>query len=186
MTPQTYIHDCLGPPEVPPLTNLKKLNKTFNTERFPWGIGPSHGMMIYGLKHTYMLGDIHTCLDTSDIHTIHTYVCLSMYVCMLTMYVCMLSMYVCMYVRASGSTPPTNLKKMNKTFNTEGFPWGIGPSLGMMIYGLKHTYACMYAKLVCMYVRASGSTPPHKSQKIELSFKYWTFFVRNRTHPIGR
>ena len=29
-------HVCmLGPLEVPPLTNLKKLNKTFNTERFP-------------------------------------------------------------------------------------------------------------------------------------------------------
>ena len=65
----TYIHDCLGPPEVPPLTNLKKLNKTFNTEGFPWGIGPSPGMMIYGLKHTYMLGYTHTCLDTSGIHT---------------------------------------------------------------------------------------------------------------------
>ena len=26
-------------------------------------------MIIYGLKHTYMLGDIHTCLNTSDIHT---------------------------------------------------------------------------------------------------------------------
>ena len=54
----------------------------------------------------------------------------------------------------------------------------------------RHTYVsmyvCMYAKLVCMYVRASGSTPPHKSQKIELSFKYWTFFVRNWTHPLGR
>ena len=45
-------------------------------------------------------------------------------------------------------------------------------------------YVCMYAKLVCMYVRASGSTPPHKSQKIELSFKYWTFLVRNWTHPL--
>ena len=70
--------------------------------------------MIYGLKHTYMLGDIHTCLDTSDIHTIHTYVCLSMYVCMLSMYVCMLGPL---------EVPPlTNLKKLNKTFNTEGFP----------------------------------------------------------------
>ena len=60
---------CLGPPQVPSLTNLKKLNKTFNTERFPWGIGPSLGMMIYVLKHAYVLEDILACLDTSDIHT---------------------------------------------------------------------------------------------------------------------
>ena len=44
-------------------------------------------------------------------------------------------------------------------------------------------HVCMYAKLVCMYVRASGSTPPHKSQKIELNVQYWRFSVRNRTQP---
>ena len=44
----------------------------------------------------------------------------------------------------------------------------LSPCGGFLIAKL----VCMYAKLVCMYVRASGSTPPHKSQKIELSFKY--------------
>ena len=46
-------------------------------------------------------------------------------------------------------------------------------------------YVCMLSMYVCMYVRASGGTPPHKSQKIELSFKYWTLFVRNPT-SLGR
>ena len=98
-------HVCmLGPLEVPPLTNLKKLNKTFNTEGFPWGIGPSPGMMIYGLKHTYihtyMLGDIHTCIHTY----IDTYICMprmswvGMYVCMYVEHVCMYVEHVCMYV----------------------------------------------------------------------------------------
>ena len=40
---------------------------------FSWGMGPHPCMIIQGLKHTsihtYMLGDIHTCIHTPDIHT---------------------------------------------------------------------------------------------------------------------
>ena len=55
------------------------------------------------------------------------------------------------------------------------------------------TYVCMYVRMyvyvctyVCMYVRmyvrfGFQKYPPHKSQKIELVIKYWTFFVRNLT-----
>ena len=56
-------HVCMsGASRSPPLTNLKRLNKAFNSERFPWGRGPSPRMIVYGLKHTYMLGEIHACL----------------------------------------------------------------------------------------------------------------------------
>ena len=61
--------------------------------------------------HTYML-NIHAYIHTYSTHARHTYV--SMYVCMLSLYVCMLGHL---------EVPPlTNLKKLNKTFNTEGFP----------------------------------------------------------------
>ena len=91
--PQTYIHTCLGLSdvhtymlrvglelkhtyihvwrlarllEVPPLTNLKKLNWWSNTERFSWGIWhPPKQADFVGLRETYR----HTCSGASDIHT---------------------------------------------------------------------------------------------------------------------
>ena len=41
--------------------------------------------MIYGLKHTYMLGDIHTYMLRHLRHTFDTYICMPEHVCM---YVC--------------------------------------------------------------------------------------------------
>ena len=77
----TYIHvwRLARLPEVPPLTNLKKLNWWSNTERFWWGIWHPpkqtdavglrqthiHTYMPRSLRHTY----IHSCLGLSDIHT---------------------------------------------------------------------------------------------------------------------
>ena len=91
--PQTYIHTCLGLSdvhtymlrvglelkhtyihvwrlarllEVPPLTNLKKLNWWSNTERFSWGIWhPPKQADFVGLRETY----IHAQEPQTYIHT---------------------------------------------------------------------------------------------------------------------
>ena len=71
---------CLEPPEVPPLTNLKKLNWWSNTERFSWGIWhPPKQADFVGLRKTYMHAQepqtyIHTYILAWGCHTyIHTY-----------------------------------------------------------------------------------------------------------------
>ena len=226
----------LEPLEVPPLTNLEKLNKTFNTEGFPWGIGPSPGMMIYGLKHTYMLGDIHTCLDTSDIHTcsqvsdIHTRLAiskrwLSVYVwaCMFhfpwqaegfqtytltqtcIFWFFMMIKRVCLSVYVSLSMTGRWFSNIH-TCSAHIFIfwnmrfWACMFERVCLIFDdrqsvFKHTYMLIWLIVdsilanfaqACMYVWGLWKYPPHKSQKIALSFKYWTFFVRNRTHLLGR
>ena len=100
------VYVCLGPPEVPPPTNLKKLNWWSNTERFSWGIGPSPGMreisMYVCLKHPRL----YVCLKP-----------LSMYVCLrpVSMYVCLryLSMYVCPQACMYASNIHTFLSKIS-------------------------------------------------------------------------
>ena len=82
--------------------------------------------------------------------------------------VCMLSMYVCMLMFQKLSPCGGFSKALSL--------WRVSDCEACM-------YVCMYAKHVCMHVRASGSTPPHKSQKIELNVQYWRFSVRNRTQP---
>ena len=85
---------CLEPREVPPLTNLKKLNYRSNTERF-FVRNRTHPLDHNLGSQTYM----------------HTYICMSQ----VAKHVCMsqVAKHVCMYVCLEPpEVPPlTNLKK---------------------------------------------------------------------------
>ena len=110
-------------------------------------------------------------------------------------------MHVCMYVCLSGasrSTPPHKSQKIELSFKYWTFSvrnwtqsWDDDLWSQTYIHDLRHTYRQTYIHDLTpqTYIHtwlsgASRSTPPHKSEKIELSFKYWTVFVRNRTHPL--
>ena len=149
----------LGHLEVPPLTNLKKLNWWLNTERFSWGIGPNPWM-----REVSMYACIYECLKHPSMHvclkSLSVYVCLrpvSMYVCLrcLSMYVCL---QACMYVwdRKSSSQGWVRFLTENVQYWTfYSIFWDLWGGVlleapdnhvCMYVWGVK---SCMY---VCMYV----------------------------------